>query len=122
MAYGVTIDRSEPGVAVVSLRGEHETYTAPKLERELDALLADGLALVVDLTEATFVDSSVVSVLLRARETAAAADLAFFLVMDDGTGSSVRTLFEVTGLRTVFPIAASREEAVGAVRGQAAWS
>ena len=122
MAYGVTIDRSEPGVAVVSLRGEHETYTAPKLERELDGLLDEGVALVVDLTEATFVDSSVVSVLLRIREAAAATDLAFFLVMDDRTGSSVRTLFEVTGLRAVFPVAASREEAVDAVRGQAAWS
>jgi anti-sigma B factor antagonist len=120
MTHGLLVDRSEPGVAIVSLAGEHETYTVPKLERELGGLLEARLALVIDLTQATFVDSSVVSVLLRAREDAVERGIPFFLVMDEGTGHSVQTLFEVTGLRRVFPVAASRAEAVGAVRGEAA--
>ena len=112
----IEVDRSEDGTAIVALRGEHESFTAPKLEQELDILIAEGLAVVVDLSEATFLDSSVVSVLLRAREDLEAHGHKLFLVLDDTTGWSVRRLLEVTGLANVFALAPSRDVAVGAVR------
>jgi len=116
LTRAIEIDRSEDGTVIVVLRGEHESFTAPKLEQELDAVIADGLSVVVDLSEATFLDSSVVSVLLRAREELQERGQKLFLVLDDTTGWAVRRLLEVTGLANVFAVAPSRDVAVGAAR------
>lgn len=98
----IAVERTEPGVAVVTLVGEHDAYTAPKLELELALLQFDRHSIVIDLSETEFLDSSVVSVLLRARANAADAKRKFALVLDDTTGSAVLTMFDVTGLRDVF--------------------
>ena len=111
------MDRGEPGVAVVALVGEHESFSLHRLEDTLAAVLDEGCAVVVDLTEATFLDSTTVGVLLQTRDRAARENLGFFMVMDDRTGASVRRMFDVTGLRSVLPIVGTRAEAVGAARG-----
>src|SRR5918911_4793605 len=97
----VNIDRSEPGVAIVALTGEHETYTAERLRHDLRALLEDGCGVVLDLTQATFLDSAVVAAILEARALAAEHGVKFALVMDEHTGPAVQRLFELTGLRSV---------------------
>lgn len=101
-----------PGVAIVALKGEHETYSAPDVEREVFAALAEDQAVIVDLSETEFLDSSVVSVLLRARDEAEQNSRRFGLVVDDTTGWAVRQLLEITGLTTVFPISRSRDDAI----------
>lgn len=110
----IAVDRSEDGVAVLSLVGEHEALTAPRLDRELSALLVEGTPVVVDLTNTSFVDSTIVSVLLRAREDAQAQGTKFALVLDDSTAWAVRRLFDVTGLESVFAVGSSRDEALAA--------
>ena len=107
----IDVDRSEPGFAIVVLRGEHETYTADKLRRTLNGLLDEGLDVVCDLSEATFVDSSVVGVLLEERHEAMASGRKFAVVLDDNTGPAVRRLFELTRLDSVLPIVKSRSSA-----------
>ena len=115
MASGeIQIDNTISGAAVVTLRGEHEAYSAPKLDRALAALIFEGLSVVVDMSETEFVDSSVMSVLLRAREDAYARGLKFALVLDDTTGWAVKRLFEVTGLETVFCVGSTPQEALAA--------
>jgi anti-sigma B factor antagonist len=105
-------ETAEPGVAIVVLEGEHELFSAPKLQRELDGLIGEGLAVVIDLAQATFLDSSVVAVFLRARDRAAAAGVPFSIVLDDSTGEPVQRMFEITGLASVLPIVHSRAEAL----------
>jgi anti-sigma B factor antagonist len=109
---GIDVDRRVPGVAIVALTGEHETYSAPDIERELFAALADDQAVIVDLSRTEFLDSSVVSVLLRARDEAESRSRRFGLVVDDTTGWAVRQLLEMTGLAAVFPISQSRDDAI----------
>jgi anti-sigma B factor antagonist len=108
----VVIDRSEPGVAIVALTGEHETFTAEKLRRDLRALLDEERAVVVDLSATTFLDSAVVGVILEARSHAQECGVKFALVMDDNTGPAVQRLFELTGLGDYLPIARSRDAAL----------
>lgn len=112
MPGGIDVDRRVPGVAIVALTGEHESYSAPNVERELTAALADGHAVIVDLSRTEFLDSSIVSVLLRARKDAQQRSQRFALVVDDTTGWPVRQLLETTGLTAVFPIAKSRADAL----------
>jgi anti-sigma B factor antagonist len=88
----------EQDKAVVSLRGEHEAYTADKLARQIAGLLSEQLSVTVDLREATFIDSTVVGVLLAARRRAEERGLRFELVLGRDTGWPVRRMLEVTGL------------------------
>jgi anti-anti-sigma factor len=84
--------------AVIALSGEHEAYTADKLARQVSALLAEEVGVTVDLRHATFIDSTVVGVLIAAQRRAADADLHFALQIGGETGWPVRRILEVTGL------------------------
>jgi anti-sigma B factor antagonist len=86
--------------AVVALSGEHEAYTAEKLARQLAALLEEGVGVTVDLRQATFIDSTVVGVLVAAHRLAKESGLDFKLLVGGETGWPVRRLLEVTGLGT----------------------
>ena len=55
---------------MVVLAGEHDLYTAPALRERITGVLEGGTALVIDLTPSTFIDSSVLRVLLEARREA----------------------------------------------------
>ena len=105
-------DLTEPGVAIVVLEGEHELFGATKLQRKLEALIDDGLALVIDLTCTTFLDSSIVSVLLRAGERARHGGTRYAIVLDESTGDSVRRTFAMTGLDRYLPVVPSRAAAL----------
>jgi anti-anti-sigma factor len=100
-SISVKVDRD---AAVVTLRGEHEAYTADKLARHVNGLLSEGVSIVVDLREATFIDSTIIGVLLAARRRADAAGLRFGLLLGSRTGWPVRRLLEVTGLEAQFDV------------------
>lgn len=95
----VAVSRDE---AVVTLRGEHEAYTADKLAKQVAGLLDEGLTVTVDLRETAFVDSTVVGVLLAARRRADERGIPFRLLLGDETGWPVRRILEVTGLVDAF--------------------
>jgi anti-anti-sigma factor len=100
----VSVDLRVPGVALVSLSGEHELYDALKLKQQFDALFDDGLSVVVDLTETVFVDSTIVGVLLDAKELAAERGADYSVVLGATTGEAVRRMFEITGLVGILPV------------------
>ena len=93
MSVNVEQDR-----AVIKLSGEHEAYSADKLARNLSALIAEGVPVTVDLRQATFIDSTVVGVLLGAHRRAREAELELVLLLGSETGWPVRRMLEVTGL------------------------
>lgn len=88
--------------ATIALRGEHEAYTADKLAKQLQALLHEGVGITLDLRETTFVDSTVIGVLIAARRRAEERGLPFELLLGDDTGWPVRRILEVTGLEQQF--------------------
>jgi anti-anti-sigma factor len=94
-AITVNVDHDQGTVALV---GEHEAYSADKLTRSLAGLIGEGVATTVDLRHASFVDSTVVGVLLVAARDAEARDLGFTLQLGPETGWPVRRLLDVTGL------------------------
>jgi stage II sporulation protein AA (anti-sigma F factor antagonist) len=85
-----------PGVVLVRMPTEVDLATAPALrDRLLAALDRDGVHLVVDAVDVSFMDSSGVNALVRARERAASLDGSMHVV----TGSAgVRRVLEITGL------------------------
>lgn len=84
--------------ATVALQGEHEAYTADKLAKQLTALLDEGVSITVDLTETTFIDSTVVGVLIAAKRRASGSGIPLELALGRSTGWPVHRILEVTGL------------------------
>src|SRR3569623_1685405 len=57
---------------ILGLRGEHDLSTRPTIDAEIEAVLAHGTNIIVDLTDTTFMDSSVMGSLLRGYRDASA--------------------------------------------------
>jgi anti-sigma B factor antagonist len=112
----LALERNDTGLAVLTISGEHDLSTAPNLRRRIDNLLDERTATVIDLSPATFIDSSILGVILDGRRRATEADIGFAVVHDNGADAVDRVL-EVTGLRAELPVHARREEAFIEVSG-----
>jgi anti-sigma B factor antagonist len=112
----LALERTDQGLAVLTISGEHDLSTAPNLRRRLDGLIEEGTATVIDLSPATFIDSSIIGVILDGRRRAAKEKIGFAVARSNGSEAVDRVL-QVTGLLTELPVHARREEAVVAVSG-----
>jgi anti-sigma B factor antagonist len=108
----IEMERTDGGVAVVALTGEHDLYTAPALRDRIAGVLEDGTALVIDLTQSTFIDSSVLRVLLEARREAEDRAIGFAVALGEDGSPGVRRMLEITGLIRVFPVLPARKDAL----------
>jgi anti-sigma B factor antagonist len=121
-ARTIVLDDSHGDVLVVVVRGEHDIYTAPALRDRLDEALGapDGAAapagVVVDLSGATFLDSSILGALLEARRQALERGLGYVVSLGDEPEPGVQRILEITGLVPVFPVVRSLTEALEAAR------
>ncbi|MEU4521514.1 STAS domain-containing protein [Amycolatopsis sp. NPDC024027] len=95
--------------AVVTVEGELDVATAPRLRAEVAALvLKPGQVLVVDLAGVTFCDSSGISALIAARNVAEAAGAAVALA---ALPARLSRTFGLIGLADFFPTYPSAEDA-----------
>lgn len=115
-ANPISLDDSAGDVVIVSVEGEHDIYTAPTLRERLDEALGQGGGVVVDLTAATFVDSSVLGALLDARRRALEAEQGYVVCVGETVEPGVRRILDITGLVPVLPVVSGRDEAVEAAR------
>ena len=115
-ANPIVLDDVAEDVVVVVVEGEHDIYTAPTLRERLDEAIGRGAGVVVDLTRATFVDSSVLGALLDARRRALDAQQGFVVCVGDDVEPGVQRILDITGLVPVLPVLRGREEAIEAAR------
>jgi anti-sigma B factor antagonist len=86
----------------VTLDGEVDVYTAPRLKDELVSLIQNGCThVVVDLEGVAFIDSSGLGVLVSALRRAREKDGSVRIVC---TRESILKIFRITGLDKVFPV------------------
>jgi anti-sigma B factor antagonist len=116
-ARSIALDSSHGDVLVVVVRGEHDIYTAPALRDRLDeAVGGEPAGVVVDLSGATFLDSSILGALLEARRQALEAGIGYVVCIGPDPEPGVARILEITGLVPVFPVVRSLEEALTAAR------
>ncbi|HEX3330883.1 MAG TPA: STAS domain-containing protein [Gaiellales bacterium] len=104
---------------VVALEGEHDLSTAQGLRRECDRIFELGTCLVVDLTSATFIDSSILRELVESQRRADSEEGEGFAVVAPA-GSAAAKVFEMVGAREILAIFPTRAEAVEWCRGSEA--
>ena len=106
----------DDGWPVLAMSGEHDLSTAPELRARLHDL-GESSAVIIDLDQTTFVDSSILGVLVGGLRRARERDVPFGLVLGEGAHPAIRRIFELTGLHDVFPIFASRADAQAGLSG-----
>ncbi|MEO6885246.1 MAG: STAS domain-containing protein [Jatrophihabitantaceae bacterium] len=103
-------ERIEAGHTVIAVSGEVDLHSAPQLRDRLNAALAErGAAVVLDLSEVGFLDSTGLGVLVAARAAANDGGGAIPLVC---TQDRILKLFTITGLDDVFDVHPSVADAL----------
>jgi anti-sigma B factor antagonist len=94
--------RDERGCAVLAVAGELDVYSSPRLRGALQRAMTPARgALVVDLTDVPFMDSSGLGVLVGAHKRMAADGGVLLVVTDQPL---LLKLFRITGLKAVFAL------------------
>lgn len=110
--FGLHTSKVSDQEFVVALTGEVDLYTAPELKSELIRLVDLGAKrIVVDLTMATFIDSTTLGVLLSALKRLRPTGGELALVCPD---RNIRKIFEITLLDRVFAMSETKAEALAA--------
>ena len=97
-------------IVAVCLEGDFDLGNAPALGTEVGRALENGNDLILDLSQATFIDSSVVHVLVNASKAVIGSDRA--VVLQLGTAAIVERVLEIAEIERVLPRAHERQEAV----------
>ena len=96
--------------ALIVLSGEHDLATAPRLEETVDTALASCRNLIVDVSDATFIDSSTIAIFVWAKDRTERNGGRFNLVL--GTAAIVERALEVSGVITVLRVVPTLDEAL----------
>ena len=104
-------------IVAVCLEGDFDLANAPALEDQIDRALERGKHLILDLSEATFIDSSVIHILVRGSKAAGGREQT--IVLQLGTAAVVERALEVAEIERVLARAHDRQEAVRMIRQKA---
>ena len=112
MDFDVVTRRVGDGTFVVALSGEVDLYTAPELKSELLRIVAEEpTRIVVDMTDATFVDSTTLGVLLGAVKRLRLIGSELMIVCSD---LNIRRILSITLLDRAFRIYDTLPDALAA--------
>jgi anti-anti-sigma factor len=105
-----------PGIALITLRGEHDLTSKHTLAEALSTASAQ-LNVLVDLSECTFIDSTVIATFFRARERLRRRGGRLELLIPQ-TATNIRRLAKITLLDKILPIHETRSAAITSFQPQ----
>ena len=111
--FSIRTEDLDDRAKIIALGGEIDLYNAPELKKQLFGVISEGYKeVIVDFSEATFIDSTTLGVLVGGVKRLRMQDGHLSLICNNKHISSV---FEITGLDRVFPIYETRAEALQAL-------
>ena len=118
MNFHIEDEAIDDSTHVIELGGEVDLYTAPEFKERMVELIESGKKhIVVDLSKATFIDSTTLGVLVGGVKRLRPAGGSLTLVCTD---PNICKIFEITGLDRVFSIHDSREGALSTLASEGA--
>lgn len=110
--FRIDEERVDSAIVVLALHGEADMRIASELQDRLGEVIDEGsVAVVLDLSDASFLDSTTLGVLLGAMKRLRARGGRFRIV---ASKAEIRRIFELTLLDRVFELDRSRREALAA--------
>jgi anti-sigma B factor antagonist len=116
---GVDGEGQDGAFTVIQVSGEADAYTAPRIRSDLASARGTAAPLVIDLSRATFIDSTVVGILLEGLADYEKLELPLLLLLPDESAPEVHRLFELTGLTSLLPVVRTWDEAATRAAGAA---
>jgi anti-anti-sigma factor len=100
----ITVDGAGPSRWIVALHGEHDMTNRDRLHEKLAPLLTQATFVVVDLSPATFIDSSIVKELIAGHEQVddVPAQQLAIVAPKDGFARRVLDLMQADGVLRIF--------------------
>jgi anti-anti-sigma regulatory factor len=98
------------GTWLVALHGEHDLSTIPLLDEQTRHVWPQCAIAVIDLSEVTFIDSSLIHWLLRVERTLEAAHVFTLSVVTGPPDGAAGKLFERLGMNQVFACYGTRRD------------
>jgi anti-anti-sigma factor len=98
----LTRRRVDDSRVVVRLEGEHDVDSAARLATELEDVFGSGADAIIDLSEAEFIDSSILGVLVHAHRVAEASTHVRLVVIAPPDSPAAK-LFDLVGAREFIP-------------------
>ena len=114
--HGTTKLASQDGTWVLTLEGEHDLTTVPRLEHQMEQVCASGTSVVIDLTRVTFIDCQVVRWLLRWSERARRIGHLDLAVAIGADGSCAKRLIDLLNATETIPCQTTMTEALVSLR------
>ncbi len=103
--------RDRDGSPALAVTGEIDLVTAARFEEELAAVISDANSpAFIDLSEVTFIDSSGLHVLIRARKHTVGTEVRLVLL---NPSEACRRVLEITNTNQLFEIATRPDEDQG---------
>ena len=109
---GVRLSASYPGASIVDVEGEVDVLTSPRFKTALAEVVDAGAStVVVNLDKVQYMDSTGLGVLVSAMKRVREND---GIIVLTGLNPHLSKIFEITGLRKVFSVYATENEALNA--------
>jgi anti-sigma B factor antagonist len=108
----IEVRSPQPNIALVVLAGEHDLYSEDELRERFEQALARCDHLIVDLSAAEFIDSTIIAVLVQTMRSATDLERKFNVVL--GTAPAVERILEITGLIPLLGVVPTVEQALAA--------
>lgn len=108
--FSITTEDIKESAKLIALTGEIDLYNAPEFKKRLSDIIDKGTKeVMIDFSDATFIDSTTLGVLVGAVKRLRTQDGRLSLICSN---RHITSVFEITGLDRVFPIYGTREEAI----------
>jgi anti-sigma B factor antagonist len=101
------------GASIVALAGELDLSTLPRMEVSLWEQLDQRRAVLVDLSDLTFIDSSGIGALIEAFQSTNGRPMGLLI----GPDSQVERVFGIAGIADALPVYTDRGQAMAALNG-----
>jgi len=108
---GIRVERAGDRASIVSVTGELDLSTIPRVERPLLDQVRTRPAVIVDLTEVNFIDSSGIGMLIHAFHSVNGGAMHTVIA----SGSQVERVLRIAGIDRALPVFESREDALDAL-------
>jgi anti-sigma B factor antagonist len=110
------VDVGRGDIALLAMGGEIDYDASPRLkERIADHIKAGRRRLVLDISAATFIDSTAIGVLVGAVTRLREAGGGSLAIVCADENESVLRIFQITGVENMIELYGSREEALSAL-------
>jgi anti-sigma B factor antagonist len=115
-AVQIEVEYPREGVALITIQGQLDVYTAPQLRQTLaDLLNRDVSTVILDVSPVEYVDSTALGVLIGAVRRVSERSGSLKLVCNN---ERIRRIFQITGLAKIFEIYTTVPDALATITSE----